>query len=99
MRIEMAQKFKEAYFVIAFPKWPLYAALGTSFFSAALGTISFVITRIKAIMTPKEKDLILDNPELAILALSDEEHSPASSDAGEEYTANDIHDERGEPDQ
>ena len=71
-RIDMAMKFKEAYFVIKVAKWPMYAGLGASFFSAAVGTVSFVITRILEILHPKEKDNLLDNPEFAILALSDD---------------------------
>ena len=84
VRIEMAMKFKEAYFVIKVQKWPMYAALGVSFFTAALGTVHFVITKIKDASDPKGKDVLQDNPELAILALSDdEEHASSAGDTAD----------------
>ena len=90
IRIEMAMKFKEAYFVIKFPKWPMYAALGVSFFTAALGTVSFVITRISAIRTPKDKDILLDNPELAILALNENKNDSYTPNDSKELPAEKI---------
>ena len=71
-RIEIAMRFKEAYYVVGVPRWPMFAALGASFFSAALGTVSFVITKVLDIKTPKGKDIIRDNPELAFLALEED---------------------------
>ena len=71
-RIELSMKFRETFFVTDIPRWPMMIALGASFFSGALGTVSFVINKVLDLKAPKEKDILLDNPELAILAYSEE---------------------------
>ncbi len=65
--IDTAIKFNRAYFVIKVPFWPMYLALGVSFFGAALGTISYVVDRIVNFKDPKDKDIFEENPDLAIL--------------------------------
>ena len=61
----------EAYFMVKVPRWPLYAALGASFLACSLGTIIYVYERFINYRDPKEKTVFDENPDLAILALSD----------------------------
>jgi len=58
--------FREAYFVIGVPRWPMYGMLGLSFVSCALATIVYVYERIVNFKDPKERD-ILDDPELGFM--------------------------------
>lgn len=62
----------ELYFIIKTPKWPMYLILGASFLATALATIVYVIERITNYTPPQEKTVFDENPDLAILALSDE---------------------------
>jgi TRAP-type C4-dicarboxylate transport system permease small subunit len=64
--------FKETYFVIKTPRWPLYAVLGVAFLASALATVAYVIERVKNFTPPKDKNVFDENPDLAILALADE---------------------------
>jgi TRAP-type C4-dicarboxylate transport system permease small subunit len=63
--------FREAYFVIAVPRWPMYGILGLSFIANALATIVYVYERIVNFKDPKERD-VLDDPELAFIKAQDE---------------------------
>lgn len=73
--ILLALSSNELYFVLRTPRWPLYAILGIAFFGAALATIVYVIERIRNYTPPHEKTIFDENPDLAILALSDEENN------------------------
>ena len=68
---------KQAYFMVKLPKWPMFAALGASFLACALGTVVYVYERIINFKDPKEKTVYDDNPDLAILALSEDDNSNA----------------------
>ncbi|MDR0874942.1 MAG: TRAP transporter small permease [Clostridiales Family XIII bacterium] len=70
--VGMSMSFHETYFVIKTPRWPMYAILGISFLSSALGTIVYVIERIQNYSPPGDKTVFDENPDLAILALSGE---------------------------
>ena len=61
----------QAYFMVKQPKWPMYAALGASFLACSLGTVVYVYERIINYKDPKEKTVFDENPDLAILSLSD----------------------------
>ena len=63
----------EAYFMIKTPRWPMYLILGISFLATALATIVYVIERIQNFTPPREKNVFDENPDLAILAFSDED--------------------------
>ena len=70
-QIESSIRFREAYFIIGVPRWPLYAALGVAFVGSALGAVAYVIDRVINFRPPKGKGLLEDNPDLAILAHTD----------------------------
>ena len=70
-QIGFSIQFKEAYFMVKLPKWPMFASLGASFLACALGTIVYVYERIANYKDPKEKTVFDDNPDLAILSLSE----------------------------
>jgi TRAP-type C4-dicarboxylate transport system permease small subunit len=63
--------FREAYFVIAVPRWPMYGILGLSFVSNALATIVYIYERVKNFKDPKERS-VLDDPEIAFMKAHDE---------------------------
>ena len=69
-QIGFSRAHGESYFMIGVVKWPMFLALGASFFACALATIVFVYERIVNFKDPGEKTLFDDNPDLAILALS-----------------------------
>ena len=71
-QIGFSIQFGEAYFMVKIPKWPMYAALGASFIACALGTPVYIYERLKNYKDPKEKTIYDDNPDLAILSLSDD---------------------------
>ncbi|MDR0851928.1 MAG: TRAP transporter small permease [Clostridiales Family XIII bacterium] len=71
--IGMSKQFHETYFILGTPRWPLYLILGIAFLSTALATVVYVIERVTKYTDPKEKSVFDENPDLAILALSDEE--------------------------
>lgn len=73
--------FREAYFVIKFPRWPMYLVLGISFLASGLATIAYVIDRITNYRDPKNKSVFDENPDLAILALEEEESKKSGGDA------------------
>ena len=69
----------KAYLYLGWPEWPLYLALGISFLSCALGTIVFAVNSIVNFKDAKEKDIFDENPDLAILALANEEEARKSA--------------------
>ncbi|MCL2366497.1 MAG: TRAP transporter small permease [Oscillospiraceae bacterium] len=71
--IESSIRFREAYFMIGVPRWPLLGVLGASFLACALGTVVYVYERIVKFKAPNEKD-VFDDPELSFMALIDEEN-------------------------
>ena len=71
--IGMLRFTNKAYFMIKLPEWPFYLALGASFLACALGTIAYVYDRIVNFKSKDEKTIFDDNPDLAILALTDDE--------------------------
>ncbi|MDR1571753.1 MAG: TRAP transporter small permease [Clostridiales Family XIII bacterium] len=72
--VETSIAFKETYFVIKTPRWPMYAILGVSFLATGLATVSYVIGRLTKRPSTHEKNVFDDNPDLAILAFSDTEY-------------------------
>ena len=74
----------EAYFMIKAPRWPMYLVLGISFLATALATIAYVIERLQNFTPAKEKNVFDENPDLAILALSDEEDLAIAGEEGAE---------------
>ena len=72
-QIGMSIIFGEAYFMVNIPKWPLYASLGASFIACALATIVYLYERITNFKDPREKTVFDENPDLAILALSEDD--------------------------
>ena len=71
-QIDSSILFGESYFMIGVPKWPMYAALGASFLACTLATIVYVFERIINYKDRSEKTVFDDNPDLAILALTQE---------------------------
>ncbi|MDR2295643.1 MAG: TRAP transporter small permease [Clostridiales Family XIII bacterium] len=69
--VETSIAFKETYFVIKTPRWPMYGILGVSFLSSGLATIAYVIERITEPARPEGLHAFDENPDLAILAFSD----------------------------
>jgi TRAP-type C4-dicarboxylate transport system permease small subunit len=74
-QIEGAIAHGESYFMIGVPKWPMYAALGASFLACIPATIVYVDDRIVNFKDPKKKTVFDENPDLAILAFADEDHT------------------------
>ena len=74
-QISGAISFGEAYFMIKVPKWPMYVALGASFFACVPATFIYVYERIANFKDPKEKTVFDENPDLAILAFADSDHA------------------------
>ena len=70
--IEMAMVGHSQYFVIKVVKWPMYAVMGVSFLACAMATIVYVVERIKNYVDPKSKTVFDENPDLAILALTED---------------------------
>ena len=67
----------QAYFMVKLPKWPMYAALGASFLACSLGTVVYVYERLINYKDPKEKTVFDEAPDLAILALSENDSAEA----------------------
>jgi len=76
-QIESSIRFREAYFVIGVPRWPMYGVLGVSFLAAALGAIVYVFERFLMFRAPEEDKGILGDAEAAYLIekFKDEEGS------------------------
>ena len=70
--LNLAINSHEYYFVIKFPRWPLYTILGIAFLSSALATVAYVIERLTNYTDPKAKTVFDENPDLAILAYTDD---------------------------
>ena len=79
-QISAAISYGESYFMIKVPKWPMYVALGASFLACVPATIVYVYDRIVNFKDPKEKTVFDENPDLAILAFSGEDHSDAGGE-------------------
>jgi len=72
----------EAYFMIKAPRWPMYLILGISFLATALATIAYVIERLRNFTPAKEKNVFDENPDLAILALSEDDDFAVTGEGG-----------------
>ena len=70
-QVESSIVFKESYFMIGVPRWPMYAILGVSFLACTLASITYVLERIAKFKDPKQKN-VLDDPEIAFLVEADE---------------------------
>ena len=79
-QVESSKIFREAYFMIQVPRWPMYAILGASFLACALATIVYVYERVTGFKDPKQKNA-LDDPEIAFLKQHDD-GSPEIEDLG-----------------
>ena len=74
-QIALSRLIGEAYFMIGVPKWPMYAALGASFLACIFATVVYVYERIVKFKDYREKTVFDENPELAILAFSGNDHA------------------------
>ena len=72
-QIESSIRFKEAYFMLGTPRWPFYLILGIAFLACALSTIIYVYERIVNFKSAKDKTLLDDNPDLAILGVTEDD--------------------------
>ena len=81
-QVESSIIFREAYFMIQVPRWPMYAILGASFLACALATIVYVYERVVGYKDPKEKD-VLDDPEIAFLTHDREDAEKADMGGAE----------------
>lgn len=72
----------EAYFMIKAPRWPMYLILGISFIATALATIVYVVERFRNFTSSKDKNVFDENPDLAILALSDDDDITYQNEEG-----------------
>ena len=70
--IQMAMEGNSQYFVIKVVKWPMYAVMGVSFLACAMATVVYVVERIQNYVDPKSKTVFDENPDLAILALTED---------------------------
>ena len=82
--VETSIAFNETYFVIKTPRWPMYAILGVAFLSAALATVAYVIERVIRKDSSKGNSVFDENPDLAILAFSDDEETLRPAAFGKE---------------
>ncbi|MCL2110818.1 MAG: TRAP transporter small permease subunit [Clostridiales bacterium] len=78
--VETSIRFNEAYFVLNVPRWPMYMILGISFLACIPATLVHMHKRIKNYKPPSERD-ILDDPELAILAMANGKDGEKGGDA------------------
>ena len=76
-QIAGAIQFGESYFMIKVPKWPMYVALGASFFACVPATIVYVYERIINFKDPGEKTVLDENPDLAILSITEDDLADA----------------------
>ena len=74
-QIRSSIQFNELYFMIGVPKWPMYGALGASFLACTPAVIVYVYDRIVNFKDRNEKTVFDDNPDLAILAYSENENT------------------------
>jgi len=81
----------KAYLYLGWPEWPMYLALGISFLSCALGTIVFAVNSIVNFKSAKDKDVFDENPDLAILALANEEDARNSGGSGDDGNGDSGH--------
>jgi len=65
-QVESSILFREAYFMIQVPRWPMYGILGSSLLACGLATIAYVYERFKNYKAPNEKN-VLDDPEIAFV--------------------------------
>ena len=79
-QIESSIRIGEAYFMIGVPKWPLYGALGSSFLACIPATIVYVYERIVNYKDRSEKTVFDENPDLAILAFTDNDQMEAGGE-------------------
>ena len=68
LQVESSKLFREAYFMVNVPRWPMYAVLGAALLACALATVVFVYERIVNYKDPKQKNA-LDDPEIAHLTV------------------------------
>ena len=84
VQVGVSMRTNEAYFMIKVPRWPMYLVLGISFLSTGLATIVYVIERLQNFSPAKEKNVFDENPDLAILALSDDDDFAGGAGEGTE---------------
>jgi len=84
VQVGVSYSTHEAYFMIKAPRWPMYLILGISFLATALATIAYVIERLQNFTPAKEKNVFDENPDLAILALSEDDDFALAGKGGEE---------------
>ena len=65
--IESSIRFREAYFMIGVPRWPMLLVLGVSFLATALATIIYLYERVVKHLSPDQEDDVLGDPEVAFL--------------------------------
>ena len=70
-QVESSMLFRESYFMINVPRWPMYGVLGASFLACALATIVYIYHRVVNYKDPKLKNA-LDDPEIAFLTHDNE---------------------------
>jgi len=66
-QVDSSIMFRESYFMIGVPRWPMYAALGVAFLACTLSTIVYVYEKIVNFKDPKQKK-VFDDPEIAFMA-------------------------------
>ena len=79
-QISGAIEFGESYFMIKVPKWPMYVILGASFLACVPATVVYVYERIVNFKDKSEKTAFDENPDLAILAFTEDDYVDAGGE-------------------